>query len=297
MKAAALASVAALTVAGCVMGPSVIAQSIPQQERPIPAAGSQAPPVTPQSKPAGAQQQAQKPIEAVSPPAPPMTPAEREEMRGDIFMARKMYAEAIQTYTDLLLADQKNARLLNKVGICYHQLGDLGRAERYYKKAAKADKHFASPLNNLGAVAFAKRKYKRAVKEYKKAIKVDPTVPTTFSNLGYAYLARKKVKDAILAFRQAILLDPLIFQNRGNLGSVVEQGGTMERGLFYYTLAKTFAMLGNAERCAHYLKMSRDEGYKKFTEARKDPAFKPVLKDPRVQMILAPPRTDTAQIH
>ena len=59
-------------------------------------------------------------------------------------------------------------------------------------------------------------------------------------------------------------------------------------GLFYYMLAKTFAILGNAKSCAHYLKMSRDEGYKKYTEALKDPAFKTVLKDPRVQAILVP---------
>jgi tetratricopeptide (TPR) repeat protein len=250
----------------------------------------------------------------------PMTPAKREEMRGDIFMARKMFRQAIQTYQDVLLSrgmpakeqqrqrgffqrlfgvlghesepqDPENSRLLDKIGIAYQQLGDIQQAETYYKRSAESDKHFASPLNNLGTVEFGRRKYKSAVKWYTKAIKVDPTIATTFSNMGYAYLAWNKYDDAILAFRQAILLDPGIFQNRGELGSVVETGGGANPGLYYYTLAKTFAMLGNADRCAHFLKMSRDEGYKKFKDALKDPAFRPVLKDPRVLAILSPPPT------
>jgi tetratricopeptide (TPR) repeat protein len=218
-----------------------------------------------------------------------MTPAQREEMRGDIFMARKMYPEAIKTYQDLLLADQNNAKLLNKIGISYHELGNAKMAERYYKMSAKADKTFASPLNNLGTIEFGKHKYKGAIKDYKRALKVDPNMAAAYCNLGYAYLARKKVSDAILAFRQAVVVDPTIFEDRGSAGSVVEQRGMTDPGTFYYTLAKTFAIMGNAERCAHYLTMSRDEGYKKYTEALKDPAFKSVLKDPRVRDVLAAP--------
>ncbi|HEV2388223.1 MAG TPA: tetratricopeptide repeat protein [Candidatus Acidoferrales bacterium] len=235
-------------------------------------------------------QPAQKP--AVSAPAPAadesMTPAQREEIRGDIFMARKMYPEAVKTYQDLLLADQRNAKILNKVGIAYHQMGDLRMAERYYKRSAQADKNFGSPLNNLGTIEFGKHKYKGAIKDYKRALKVDPEMAAAYCNLGYAYLERKDANDAIVAFRQAVVVDPTIFEDRGSAGSVVEQRGMTDPGQFYYTLAKTYAIMGNAERCAHYLTMSRDEGYKKYTEALKDPAFKSVLKDPRVQIILAP---------
>lgn len=286
MKPGALISVAFLAVVSCASAFPVLAQSSapgqPQQSSP-----ALANPQNPAMQNAAAQSEPEA-----------MTPAQREEMHADIFMARKMYAEAIKTYQDLLLANPKDAKVLNKIGICYQQLGQPKDAERYYKRAFKADKHFASPLNNLGTVEFGRHKYKGAIKQYKKAIKVNPTVATTFANMGYAYLARKKVKDAILAFRQAILLNPLVFQDRSDEGSVVEQRGNMDQGFYYYTLAKTFAMLGNAERCAHYLTMARDEGYKKYLDARKDPTFKPVLKDPRVQMILAPPSpTDTARNH
>lgn len=250
-------------------------------------------------------------------PAPPVGPV---EMRGDEFMARKMYHKAIDTYQDLLLSrgvradqpvrkkgffarlfgifggggermrqDPENARLLDKIGIAYQELGDINQSENSYKRSAEANKHFASPLNNLGTVEFGRKRYKNAVMWYKKAVKVDPTMATTFSNMGYAYLAWNKYPEAILSFRQAILLDPGIFRNRGGQGPVVEDSGGANPGLYYYTLAKTFAMLGNADRCAHFLEMSRDEGYKKFTDALKDPAFRSVLKDPRVMAILSPP--------
>lgn len=218
-----------------------------------------------------------------------MTPYQKEEMRGDILMAQKMYQKAIETFQDLLRQNPKDADLLNKIGINYQELNDLKHAERYYKLALKANKHFASPQNNLGTVDFGRHKYKGAIKHFKKAVKLNPAMAAAYSNMGYAYLARKKYKDAILSFRQAILIDPTIFADRSAAGAVVEQQGHEPPGLFYYMLAKTFAILGNAKSCAHYLKMSRDEGYKKFVEAKKDPAFKTVLKDPRVQAILFPP--------
>lgn len=280
MKAGAGIALAASIAAGSAFG-----VGLPGQQQPPARAAQQPVPHPPQAAAAPA---------AATTESPPMAPAQREEMRGDIFMARKMYPEAIKTYEDLLLADQKNAKILNKVGISYHELGDVKMAERYYKRSAKADKTFASPLNNLGTIEFGKRKYKGAIKEYKRALKVDPSMGAAYCNLGYAYLARKKVNDAILAFRQAVVVDPTIFEDRGSSGSVVEQRGTTDPGTYYYVLAKTFAILGNAERCAHYLTMSRDEGYKKYVEALKDPAFKAVLKDPRVRNVLAAPAPNPA---
>jgi hypothetical protein len=45
-------------------------------------------------------------------------------------------------------------------------------------------------------------------------------------------------------------------------------------------------MAGDAEHAAHYLKLSRDDGYKEFASAQTDPAFAKVIKDPRVQEVL-----------
>src|SRR3974390_2500000 len=62
-------------------------------------------------------------------PTPPPGPVSLE-MRGDIFMARKQYREAIETYAQ---GSPKDPVLRNKIGIAYHQMLDLDRARKYYE--------------------------------------------------------------------------------------------------------------------------------------------------------------------
>src|SRR5579872_7337381 len=52
------------------------------------------------------------------------------ETRGDIFMARKMYREAIEEYKE---APSNSAIILNKTGIAYHQMLDMAAAKKYYQ--------------------------------------------------------------------------------------------------------------------------------------------------------------------
>src|SRR5262249_31423594 len=66
-------------------------------------------------------------------PQTPGTPL-NAEMRGDIFMARKMYREAVEAYQD---GPTGSAVLVNKIGIAYHQQLMLDRARSFYEKAMK----------------------------------------------------------------------------------------------------------------------------------------------------------------
>lgn len=238
------------------------------------------------------QQQQQPAVPAGTTPAatpaaaPILTPRQKEEMRADLLMVRKEFTEAIRVYKDLLKEDPRNAQLLNKIGVAYQETLNLRDAEKYYKKAAKADKTFASPLNNIGTVEYEKKHYGKSIKFYNKALKVRTDMATIYSNLGYAYFEDKKYPDAILSFRQALLLDPTVFETKSQGGAIVQQRSTTDPGLFYYYVAKCFALAGNAEQAAHFLKLARDDGYKDFVLAQKDPAFAKVIKDPRVQTVL-----------
>jgi tetratricopeptide (TPR) repeat protein len=226
--------------------------------------------------------------------APPQNPRQAAELRGDILMAQKMYPEAIVAYQKLLKDDPHNSMLLNKVGVAYQQEGRSDKAGRYYKDAVKADKKNASALNNLGSIEYEKNNYRRAIRYYKQALAVRTDMAVIYSNLGYAYFADKKYPDAMDSFERALALDPQVFEHRGSGGTVVQQRSITEPGLFYFLVAKTFALSGDAERTAHYLKMARDEGYKDIVSAQKDPDFKKVLSDPRVQDILQNPTPSVA---
>jgi tetratricopeptide (TPR) repeat protein len=221
-----------------------------------------------------------------SPKEAAMTPRQVAEMRAGLLMARKEYAEAAKAYQTILIDDPHNATLLNYVGMAYEQLDENEQAEHYYKLSAKADKTSSNALNNLGTVEYAEKRYGRAIKYYKKAITTGNALPTVYTNLGYAYCGIKEYPKALEDFSKALALDPDVFEHKGASGSVMQQRSSPDPGSLHYTLAKSYAKIGDAERTARYLKMARDEGYKEFRAAEKDPEFAKVIKDPRVQEVL-----------
>lgn len=215
-----------------------------------------------------------------------MSPRQVAEMRADILVARKEYADAAEAYERILPQDPKNAELLNKIGMAYQQLGDTGRAIRYYKKAWSDDKKFASAINNLGTVEYGKGHYGKAIKDYKKALEVSADTPGIYSNLGYAYCGDKQYPQAMAAFSRALTLDPGVFEHHGGFGPLLQQRSAADPGALYFVMAKSFAKAGDAAHAANYLKLARDDGYKQYLSARNDPAFASVIKDPRVQEVL-----------
>lgn len=220
--------------------------------------------------------------------AQPRTPRELEELRGDIFMARKQYTDAVNVYQGLVRQEPRNARLLNKLGIAYHQQNVLNLAKRYYERATKADKAFPFAHNNLGMVDYNRGKYKNSLKHFKKALELDPTLASVESNLGHSYFRMKKYEEAFTAFGRALAIDPEVFERRpSSSGSLLQDRSVEDRSFYFFFLAKTFAAAGNAERCAYYLEKARDEGYKLLADVPKDPAFASVISDKRVLDALA----------
>ncbi|HXW55181.1 MAG TPA: tetratricopeptide repeat protein [Candidatus Cybelea sp.] len=235
---------------------------------------------------APAQEQTPSGVPSASTAAEKLSPRQSAELRADILMARKEFVDAIRAYDEILKSDPKNAQILNKVGIAYEELPDLGRAERYFKKAMREDKTFASAINNLGTVEYMKKRYGKAADYYKKALELHTEMGAIYVNLGYAYLEDKKYPEAMTAFGNALKVDPSVFERKEGGGTIVQQRSTSDPGLFYFFIAKNYALAGDAEHAAHYLKMARDDGYKEFASAAKDPSFSKVIKDPRVQEVL-----------
>jgi len=209
---------------------------------------------------------------------------------GRLMMVRKEFREAAIVYKRLLDESPRNALYLNRLGMAFHSLQELGPALKYYQQAVKVDPAYADVQNNIGAVWYARKKYGKAVRAYNKAIGLRGDVPTFYVNLGYAFFADKKYEESIAAFRQALALDPTVFDNSGHReGTVVEDRSVhTDRAQFYFLLAKSFAQSGNVERCAHYLRKAKDEGYKNMDAVKKDPSFAAILKEPAMQEVVAP---------
>jgi tetratricopeptide (TPR) repeat protein len=220
-----------------------------------------------------------------------------DEQMGDLYMVRKQYREAAEMFKKLADQNPRNPVYLNKLGIALHQQAALGLALKYYERAVKADPRYADAENNVGTIWYQRKKYHKAIRAYEKAIGMRNDMAVLYSNLGYAYFGERKYEEAISAFRRALTLDPLLFEHNGSRnGSILQDRSVDDRGRFDYMLAKSFAQAGDLDRCIHYLRKAKDEGYKDIADIKKDPAFAAALKNPAVQELLVPKPAEPAQL-
>jgi tetratricopeptide (TPR) repeat protein len=220
-----------------------------------------------------------------------------DEQMGDLYMVRKQFREAAGMFKKLSDQDPRNPVYLNKLGIALHQQEALGLALKYYERAVKVDPRYADAENNVGTIWYQRKKFEKAIKAYHKAISMRSDMAVLYSNLGYAYFGDKKYEEAISSFRQALVLDPQLFEHNGSRsGSILQDRSVDDRGRFYFMLAKSYAQAGDLDRCIHYLRKAKEEGYKSFADIKKDPAFGAALKDPAVQELLVPKPVDSAQL-
>jgi tetratricopeptide (TPR) repeat protein len=223
------------------------------------------------------------PAVATQPPAAPLPP----ETRGDIYMARKMYREAIETFRE---GSPKDPILLNKIGIAYHQLAQLDNARKSYEQAVKLKPDYVEAINNLGTIYYAKKSFRRAISYYRRALKIAPDTPKSASiymNLGTALFARKQYEHATEAYQTALSLDPEVFERHGNYGVMLEERSVEDRAKFHYYLAKIYAKNGRNELSLQYLRKALEEGFKDRKKLEEDPEFEAMRKTPEFQQLLA----------
>lgn len=212
--------------------------------------------------------------------APQVTP----EMRGDIFMAKKMYREAAEAYKE---GPKDSAVVLNKTGIAYHQMLDLSTAEKYYRLSVRANPHYAEAINNLGTIYYARKSYRRAVNEYKQALRINPQSASVLSNLGTGYFARKDYKRAAEAWQEALAIDPEVFESRSTQGVLLQERSVEERGKFHYMMAEEYAKKGMNDRALQYIRKALEEGFKERKKIAQDPAFVAIKDLPEFKELLA----------
>jgi tetratricopeptide (TPR) repeat protein len=213
---------------------------------------------------------------------PVLTP----EIRGDIYMARKMYREAIDTFRE----EPENPVLLNKIGIAYHQMMQLDNARKSYELALKLKPDYVEVMNNLGTVYYARKSFRRAISWYKKALKVAPQEPKSASiymNLGTAYFARKQYAQAIETYQTAMKIDPEVFERHGNVGVILEERSVQERAKYHFYLAKLYAKGGRNDLALQYLRKSLEEGFKEKNKLEDEADFNALRQLPEFKELLA----------
>jgi tetratricopeptide (TPR) repeat protein len=235
--------------------------------------------------------QTSTPLDRVVPAAPAAgrsgNPELTPEMRGDIFMARKMYREAIEMFRQ---GSPTDPVLWNKIGIAYHQMQQLDNAKKSYEHALKLKKDYVEAINNLGTVYYATKSYRRAVSWYKKAIKLaanEPKSSSIYMNLGTAYFARKKYEDATKAYQVALQMDPQVFERQSSYGVLLEERSIEERAKYHFYVAKLYAKDGRNELAIQYLRKALEEGFKEKKHLEETPEFAGIKDLPEFKELLA----------
>jgi tetratricopeptide (TPR) repeat protein len=206
-----------------------------------------------------------------------------DEMRGDIYMARKMYREAIERYQMIKPA---TAIIQNKIGIGFQQLQQFREAERWYKRAAKLDPKYAQAVNNLGTVYYAEKSYRKATGSYEKAIRLAPNNASFISNLAMAWFARKKYDRAAELLAQATAIDPDVMERKGTTGTTLQDRSIEERAKYHFYMAKTHAKNGRLDLVLLYMRKSLEEGFTERDHYVKDPEFAQLQQVPEFQELL-----------
>lgn len=194
------------------------------------------------------------------------------EDRGDVYMARKMYREAIEAYQQ---APQDSAAVWNKMGIAYHQMMQLDAAMKRYRRAIKLDAKYSEAINNLGTIYYAEKHYGKAIGYYKRALKLAPGSASMYSNLGTAYFAEKKFKLFWEAYNKALQLDPEVFEHRNAYGVLLQDRTVEQRAQYHYYMARMYAGQGQRDRALEYIRKALEEGFSDRKKLLQDPNSPP----------------------
>jgi len=205
------------------------------------------------------------------------------ESRGDIFMARKQYREAIEAFRE---GSPKDPVLRNKIGIANHQMMNLNEARKHYEQAVKLKPTYSEAINNLGTVYYAGKSYRRAISQYKKALKIAPDSASIHSNLGTAYFARNQFDLATGEFRTALKLDPNVFEHHSAYGVMLQERSVQDKAKFHYSMAALYAQDGRNDLALQYLRKALEEGYKERKKLPEDPAFASLRELPEFKQLL-----------
>ena len=220
-----------------------------------------------------------KPASGTSAAKPPIS----NEVRGDIYMARKMYREAIDMYRE----GPVSAVLANKVGIAFHQLSLLDLAKKNYRAAIALDPKYSEAINNLGTIYYSQKNYRHAISLYRQALKYSSPSASIDSNLGAAFFSRKDYKKAIEYYQLALKLDPDIFEHHSNFGTLMQERDVEERATYHLYMAKMYAQSGAVERALIYLRKALEEGVKDRNKIPAMPEFASLKADPAFVQLLA----------
>ena len=211
--------------------------------------------------------------------------ADAAELKGDLARLHEEYNAAVNYYRTALRATPNSAKLENKLGIAYLQMGSRGSARKEFLKAIKIDPYFPNALNNLGAAYCLDKKYNPAIRYLKQSLALDESNASAHLNIAEAWAGLGEMDRAMTEYARALELNADILS--GNPQGVMVHVNTPEqRARVDFLLAKAYAKRGNMEGALEYLERAKENHYTELAKVYEDQVFSVLWTDPRLQKIV-----------
>lgn len=118
-----------------------------------------------------------------------------------------------------------------------HRVGNLGRAEKLYRKIINGNPGHAPALHALGLLAYAAGDFHNSARLISRALAVAPGIASFHNNLGLALVELGRLEEAMAHYRNALRLQPEYAMAQNNLGIALRMCGDYDGALEAYTQA------------------------------------------------------------
>ncbi|HWE40122.1 MAG TPA: tetratricopeptide repeat protein [Isosphaeraceae bacterium] len=143
--------------------------------------------------------------------------------RGNVYLDRKQFDEAIADFDAALRIDPKAAVVHNNRGVARAALKEFDRAIADYSEAIRLDPRYTVALNNRAAAYVASGRYDEAIADDSEIVRIDPHNAWGYNNRAWIWATcpESKYRDgrkALESSRRACELNR--WQNPFNLGTL-----------------------------------------------------------------------------
>jgi len=136
-----------------------------------------------------------------------------QDLKARKLLARLYYLkgepqEAIFLLNQLLSYNLDDPELLFYLAICYEDIGNFARAEKFYLDAIRANSYEVLAYLKLGDFYFKEARFKEAVQNYQKIIDLDPSIVQARQGLAESLASLGKYEDAYTQYAKCVAIRP-----------------------------------------------------------------------------------------
>ena len=126
---------------------------------------------------------------------------------AEFYFRRKYYSEALDVYKSISEKVPPSSQIFQKIGYCYHQLGNIKSALTYYEQAELLNAESLWTLRRIAACYRSLNNPKMALSYYERIAKEKSDDLNVAMNIGHCYLELGEYNEAIKNYYKVEFLD------------------------------------------------------------------------------------------